>query len=975
MLDKKKVVDALLDIVFFGDPLPGVKELISSAITNTVSRSPKELWEEIFINSFRVAIKEMQPILKRYADTDGEINLNENELAIALNQDLASVVSQKTASDLSDEAFIDSLAKALSMREALVIGGNTLSGADYQQLVWRAVQSASEIFRQTILSNDEAFRFALLRESESTQAIIKEVKSRQDILQDTQNYLVQVFGFNIKLSERVEQKLDQLIAKVSERDDQLESPKELLSEQLSAVIIERAETVPDLPDKLFGRDDLIVTIENLINDKKQILVQGFSGIGKTALVSTIVANHIRSGKGKAIWIRIGHAHADRVFDTLGNALDATKQISSKMGDAKIHAVNELLYQSGVSLLIFDDALDGYSLNHICKAIPKSMPFLVTSRYRYPTFKLVEVNPLSGSASLELLSYFADNDYEDDEYASRLTRALGNLPFSLRIAALTLSVDKITPKALLERIENAPHDLTIPQNFSERGKENIVHLLQASLSDVNIEVQRIFMSFGALFAPYATLELLAIYNAEILSGMSLLKDDEMPNPEKEKLFFELLQNPEPLLKEETFNIKLVTQAVADLHRRGLIDYIPQSKEKSSYYRIHDLAFSYTKTLSKQKDYHKGLDACLIYCEKHHDIESIPLLYPVLENLIEAAKWATKEERFANMDRIVACLTASSRLLFEKELFGVAVDLLVYAVWAARNFGEYEIAAEHSLQLSNAYFSLAQHKSAIASANMALRTFQRVEDKKGEAFAYSELGMSYAEIGEYEQALDYDMRALALLEKLGELKAAEGASHNIGLIYYYQGDYKKALEYFEKGQHKDSGILTNIGLIYSNLGNLDQAIEYHQEALVLAREQGKKSSIGAILANIAHTYQAMKNFEQSLSYYFEALELVQEAGHKTYEANILGDIGATYMFLGQYKAALEYMTQSRMMHHEIGDKRAEAGDLLNIGLVQISLNQRDLAMENLNNAYKIATVIGVMPLISRIEFAIKWAGEQS
>ena len=129
-------------------------------------------WEQLYIDAFQSAIEEQRENLAKYTD-NGDIHIDTSHIRKALHQDLDMPIDLGTMTALTDDQFANRLSKALYKREALIIGGNNLSEFDYASLVNRLVQLAVVSFKRSILSNDQAFREAVLKEAEGNQETLR----------------------------------------------------------------------------------------------------------------------------------------------------------------------------------------------------------------------------------------------------------------------------------------------------------------------------------------------------------------------------------------------------------------------------------------------------------------------------------------------------------------------------------------------------------------------------------------------------------------------------------------------------------------------------------------------------------------------------------------------------------------------------------------------------------------------------------
>jgi hypothetical protein len=362
----------------------------------------------------------------------------------------------------------------------------------------------------------------------------------------------------------------------------------------TAVFAKTDSAVPEQPDRLIGRDDLQKRIHALLDQHKRVLLQGFGGMGKTALAATVAAQRPMP----VLWLKAGHAEADALFEALARPFNAQQIVAGATGDARLNLMRDLLAQSGAKLLVLDDAWNGEALSRLLRAVPRDLPMLVTSRERFPIGEIIRVDELAPDAALELLGFHARQDYvnpspqpppriqgggENDDVSEHparvLCRKLGYHAYALEIAGKTLHVDDITPAELLKRIETAPHEMKMPQDFADEGRQSVKRLLDASLSALDDETRAVFLAFGALFAPGATPELLARYmNASV--------------------------GTRPAVSATEYDTTAIETALMTLARRGLAERVPPADNRVASYRIHDLAYSYARAQNTDENRHRA-----------------------------------------------------------------------------------------------------------------------------------------------------------------------------------------------------------------------------------------------------------------------------------------------------------------------------------------------------------------------------------
>lgn len=698
----------------------------------------------------------------------------------------------------------------------------------------------------------------------------------------------------------------------------------------NAVLVTDPDDVPHQPRKLIGREDLLAQLRTALAQNSRVLLQGFGGMGKTALAATAAAEYLKANPGPLLWQEIGKESSDAIFEALARPFNAVQQIAREQGDAKIQSMRALLRQTGIKLLVLDNAWDGPVLKTVLEAVPRDVPVIVTSRHAYPLDMRIEVDELSPTSAVETLAFYAGNPtLQQDPAAAELCQLLGYLAFALEIAGKQLMVDKLTPAHLKTRIESAPAKMNMPLSFSQEGRRSVGDLLETSIEALDKDTRRVFMTFGAFFAPQMTPEMLELY----LENMA------------------------------------VNEGLTALLERGLVQEAPATDEQVVSYRIHDLAYSFLRFQVDDTARSRALEVCLSYTESYNEPSptNFATLQPELDNLMGAATWAYAMRQYAEVEQVAWNLASGggSQFMFYRGHYRYAAQLLQNAVHAAEYQGNLGNQGTHLSHLGSAFTYLGDYPKAIEFQTQALGISREVGDKQAEGSRLGNLGNVYFLLGDYPKAIEFHQQALVIAQQIADQRNESNCLGNLASSYASQGDYPKAIEFHSQAlaisrqlsdKSNESKILGNLASAYTYLGDYPRAIEFHSQALDITRQIGDKQSEGNRLGNLGNAYNSLGDYPKAIEFYEHALLIARQVGDKRGEGGILGNLGTIYAALGDYPKAIEFHTQALVIARQIGDKRDEGRSLGNLGNACGNLGDHLKALDFYQQALAIARQIG-------------------
>jgi signal transduction histidine kinase len=274
------------------------------------------------------------------------------------------------------------------------------------------------------------------------------------------------------------------------------------------------------------------------------------------------------------------------------------------------------------------------------------------------------------------------------------------------------------------------------------------------------------------------------------------------------------------------------------------------------------------------------------------------------------------------------------------------------------------------LGKQYRLIGNSDSSKKHSDVALRLSEKLNFRKGKAFAYSCLGLICRTHGDFAQALKDLNTALKIWEELGSKQHIAGSYINIGLVYWNQGNYPEALKYYFSGLKIDEELnnpadiaidYNNIAAIYTEQGKYEEALKFFFLAIAIFEKLHDDYSLATLYNNIGNIYIYQNNYAEGFKNLLSSLDRFEKSGNKQGMAMIYNNLGTVYDKKGNYSEALNSHIRCLKVAEETGEKRVIAGSLCNIGSTYVSLKNFSEARKYLDRGFAISKEIGAKDLI--------------
>jgi tetratricopeptide (TPR) repeat protein len=797
------------------------------------------------------------------------------------------------------------------------------------------------------------------------------VKHAADSERDPQlrDFLTQISDLNTGITSKWFHTPEELAALVKARlDEWVREYRSGPGGEAAARLYQTPAEILGRDEELIGRVDQMVEARAHLQQNARLLLQGFSGTGKSRLAAELAAEFT-----PALWLRAGRNDSDTLFEALARPFNLAEAVAKEVDEAKILLVRQVLARSDLKLLVLDDAWNGPALAEVLKAIPPTLLLLVTSRKRLEVGQVIEVGNLPPDEARALLRYHA-GDYADKDGADDLCKLLGHLAFALRIAGKLLPKRKYTPSDLRREIEAAPFAMQL--DVSEKGRENVARLIEVSLLALDEAARNVFLAFGAFFAPRLTPEMLMRYfgGKPEVSDADLVEirkqnphiPTDMPDDELRREFIDFLNQQE-------VDTSTLQAPLTQLHDQGLVERVPPVENVTvEYYSLHDLAYAYAAAQMTTAARHRALDACLSYLTRYNSPGpgTFAALRPELDGLLEGAKWAFEHDRYEDAALFADSLFINgNQILTMQGSYTQVINLCSWTVQAARQIGDRRGEAAALGNLGNAYNHLGRYDGAIDQFQQILPIFRQIGDRRGEANALGNLGNAYNHLGRYDEAIDHLRQQLTIARQIGYRQGEANALGNLGLAYFRLGRYDQAIDQQQQSlaikrqirdQRGEANSLGNLGNAYFRLGRYDEAIDHLRQHLTIARQIGDRGGEANALGSLGIAYSRLGRYDEAIDHHQQYLTFARQIGDRGGEAQALGNLGNAYNKLGRYDEAIDHLRQQLTIARQIGDRLGEGNALNNLGRVLEAQAQFAEAVQHYEAARVIYAQLGVPEL---------------
>lgn len=271
----------------------------------------------------------------------------------------------------------------------------------------------------------------------------------------------------------------------------------------------------------------------------------------------------------------------------------------------------------------------------------------------------------------------------------------------------------------------------------------------------------------------------------------------------------------------------------------------------------------------------------------------------------------------------------------------------------------------------------YANALNYYNKAHDIFVDTQNKKGEAFALSNLATIYSLSKNYEVALEDFLHSFRIMKSLGLNEEMVGVLNNLGNIYKERNEDFRAIKIYEEAINISgsdstkliSDPLINIGNIYYERNDFNKALESYKKALKIETANRNKEGMAACYLSMSNIYRKENNTELAIDYLQRAKLAALDANAKQILRVVYFQLSNIYKETNNMDLAYENINNhSRLMNELYNEQVAKSIEDIEISysLLKSEEDYERTRFQSLQDRIKDTNIeaffiIGVMAMI--------------
>jgi tetratricopeptide (TPR) repeat protein len=277
------------------------------------------------------------------------------------------------------------------------------------------------------------------------------------------------------------------------------------------------------------------------------------------------------------------------------------------------------------------------------------------------------------------------------------------------------------------------------------------------------------------------------------------------------------------------------------------------------------------------------------------------------------------------------------------------------------------------LGSCYYSLGNHKKAIAYYQQYHDISKEIDSRQGVAKSLCGLGNCDYSLGRYEKAIAYYQQYHDISKEIDSRQGVATSLCGLGNCCFLLWQYEKAIDLYQQLHDISEEIgfregvaksLCGLGNCYQFLKQYEKAIDHYQKYHDISKEMGNRQWVATSLCTLGIYYDSLKLYEKAIDLYQQYHDISEEIGFRQGMAISLHNIGETLIKLKNYSEAETKIQESLVISQEINFKDLTAYSFKFLAAIAHQTNQPQLALSHCQNALTLSQELGI-PLVKDCE----------
>jgi tetratricopeptide (TPR) repeat protein len=630
-------------------------------------------------------------------------------------------------------------------------------------------------------------------------------------------------------------------------------------------------------------------------------IAGKGGVGKTALAVHAAYQLQQQFPDGQLYVNLHGAERQAlqpgdVLARLLRALGIPSDLIPEGVDERAELYRRRLSRRRV-LIVLDNAADEAQVRPLLPGGGNSA-VLITSRALLAgldTAATIRLDGLQEDEAIDLLSKLVGRARaeEEPEAATTISRLCGYLPLAIRIAGAKLNAN---PQLPLTKFADQLTDQHRRFDTLHVGDLDLRASFALSYQQLTADQQRLFRLLGLPEGPSIGVPAAAaLLNQQVTEAENLLEQLVVLN---------LLERP-----------TLERYQLHDLLRLFASEQAISEESESERTMALQRLFTFYLATTQRADEHirpgRPIDSELATSPQQLSFRG----------LSEASEWLEQERAtLVNAVQQAAAIPSSSRIAGElaNALRGFFELRSYFTDW--EQTGEAALTAAElqrdtralaTARLNFGIVALQRRRldQAMRLLGEALRGYEQVGHRLGQARALTSIGNLHRDRGEYDLAVRVLREGLDLRRTQGDRHGEAVTLHLLGLLVEQRNHqqalahFKQSLELFDRFDDRwgQVNVKYRRGAVYRDQGLTTDAIDAFEQTLTLSREVGHRGREADALTELGLLHHGLGDDEQSIPYLQDALRVRRSIGDQYGEATTLRYLGEVHRANGQHQQA--------------------------------------------------------------------------